>query len=85
MKIAVSREQFIDMHDVLQLNPVARTRPLTVDTAHRESLPFFRTLGHFIPVRSDIDDLDIGERAVCRLVLTVTVEHIDAYGVVDVV
>ena len=34
---------------------------------------------------SDINNLEIGDRAVCLLTLTVTVEHVDAHGVVDVV
>ena len=75
----------IGVSSVPQVNPVARTRLLAVDTAHPD---VFFLSGNFGPVRSVIDDLDIRDfrdRAVCRLVLAVTVEHTDAHGAVDVV
>ena len=83
--------------DIYPIYPHARCSPAefrgTGKTPGSRSCPsrvlsLFLPLGIFIPVRSDIDDLDIGDRAVCRLVLltvTTVVEHIDAYGVVGVV
>ena len=79
-ELAAGREQLVLVHDIFQLNPSAWARLLAVDAAHCDGL-----LSIFIPVCSDIDDLDIGDRAVCLLTFTVAIEHVDADGVVNVV